>query len=689
MDTAPRAAGPLDPREALERVPLASSLARLVVPVAPHPLAQTLLLEPVLARLARLEHALLSTSPARAVLRARLASERTISSAAALASLAAVVRYRSQWRALAYLIAVGDVVRRTVGFLAALAHPAEREDDNAETDSSAPRRDLDTDAIRDEAQHLLSFSLLVALLSLAEQFRTTPRHPLATTPTAGFASRLQARLRAARHAYLQFLRRYILPSVLRLRWAAVRFVATYPQFDPAPLLAKLPALPPVVPSSLDLPLRAWKARRGTARVTTSFPQPSAHASDRPPRGLGPVPLAWSWFLPSTTPSPRGGSSLAAASADLAGSTGAEVRWTMVKLLLLLLGQRTDALGARNVLWRWGIEPLVGVSKRWRGSVVEGGQEEGGEWAVRLVREPRRRRRRVLPAQERPSGGADGDDEHAQGQRCPLQSQDTTTGTRLGMSDFPPVSPYHYAYAWTPRTGRVARPDPDPSPRPHLLDPSGSLPLSSAASTPRRYRLSRSVSPSPSPGPIGAAAARGEPSPASSTPADYSTTSPRATREGDEDSDDAEGDFDLVLAQRAGSPSPSPSRSPFHLSSAAAAAVVGANGTGTRPGSGHGTPVGVTYRFASANHPLLGPRSATSAGSSASSGSATAGTGTAASVMAAAAARRGRRLDMAWDPSSPVKADDDPPYSEEEDEGLMTPGEEEAEEGLRKWAGITA
>jgi hypothetical protein len=646
-----------------ERLPLASSLARL----APsHPLIATLLIDPLLVRVARLERALLNSPPAQTLLRLGLATERVVVAVVVTLGALAVVRWRAQWRAMVYTLALGDVVRRTVALLAELS-PA------AAAKKGAQQRRRPEDGVHasepesdEEAQHLLSFWLLVALLSFAESFRTRPRHPLAETFAANSrgSNSLSARaakfLHALRHSYLQFIRRYILPTLLRTRWAAQRFVTTYPSFDPAPVLAKLPALPNNY--YLRLPFRSANPSRPRA----SFPQPRAHPSDRPPRGPGPIPLAWSWFVSS--------------SAVLNGTntnTGAEIRWSLFKLVLLLLGQRTDALGARNVLWTWGLEPLVAVSAKLRSSSHSGRNSEereqkGSGDGAQLGKEQRRRRRVLNQSLREPTSLASTEAVVEDYARSSVDESSLEYDSRdlygYTLANAPPVSPY----AWTPRLARV---NPPPLPHPAVTVPlrggadesAAATGQSSSISTPRRPRSRNSHSPTPS-----------------RSQARQTTSSTVPTNS-----------FQLLQ-------SPPPASHSALRSSPASI-------TTTNGGAG-GTPVGVTYRFASAHHPLLlGPRSATGSAASSSSiattshqnshshsqpqpltASALALVGRAGSVrtngrpssfVAAAAAAAEEEDDDGEDP----EADED----DDDDEGLMTPGEEEAEEGQRKWAGIAA
>ncbi|GAA5992490.1 hypothetical protein JCM10908_000846 [Rhodotorula pacifica] len=654
--------------EADIQLPLATSLARLALA---HPLLATLLIDPLLVRVAHLERAILTSAPARTLLSLGFATERVLIALVAAVGALAAVKWRAQWRAMVYTLAFGDVVRRTVALLA--LESATSTAAASQGPAAATRRDGQRlDSAREETQHLLSFWLLAALLSFAESFRTTPRHPLADSFASSSSSsransislRVSKTLRALRHSYLQFIRRYILPTLLRTRWAAQRLVTTYPSFDPAPVLAKLPSMPNNY--YLRLPFTTASVR-GTARPRANFPQPRAHPSDRPPRGTGPIPLAWSWFV-------------SASAITNSSSTGAEVRWTLCKLVLLLLGQRTDALGARNVLWKWGLEPLVAVSARLRGDDDMRGDElffdiDAREEEPKVEQQQPPRKRRVLPPPSEPEQSFATTVDYSHTANSSQDYSMDAYGHSLAASheheDLPAsISPY----AWTPRHARISRDATLASSSAASRQPRGSAAQSSATSTPRRRRSrSRSISPTPSPS----------------------------------------------SAARPTSPSPFQLQSPPFLPSGTVAASSPASTARSAPnghGNGNGTPAGVTYRFASAHHPLLGPRSASSVGSSsaASTSNATGGggggggaqpvplTASALALAAAAASSRnrgtagsavrssttggGRRSYVEEEPEADEEADEDE-EEEEDDEGLMTPGEEEAEEGQRKWAGI--
>ncbi|POY76711.1 putative Methionyl aminopeptidase [Rhodotorula taiwanensis] len=616
-------------------LPVASSLARR----APsHPLLQLVLLTPAIDKVARIEHAILTSAPAQTLLRYRLASERAVVALVGLASLGAVVRWRRQWRAIVYALAVGDVVKRTVDLLVNLGETGEVS--RKQRRQSQQDRERDNDDARQETQHVLSFWLLVALLSLAESFRTTPRHPLVVSPSASVSARLAATLRRVRHAYLQFLRRYILPTLLRTRWAAQRFVSTYPSFDPAPVLAKLPTVPGHY--YLRLPFTTPRAR---PRPAASFPQPSAHASDRPPRGTGPMPLAWAWFLAS--------SSSTTTPASSSNTTAAEIRWTLLKLIVLLMGQRTDALGARNVLWTWGIEPLVAATSRLRGlsdssPFAEDGDEQD-KWVVKLVRESRRKRSpRIAPVTKAadvpirivdPSHEADDADE--------------TGDESRQIDELSGVSPY----AWTPRLARVVRPASAPGSSPALFDQPRPRSPSSTSATPRRP-LSRSHDHH-----------------ASVTPSSRSSSTGSSTHSQSRS-------YSSANRSNSASPSPYQLQSPPFLPTPIRNAS-GGNHANAAPkgGTSRSTPAGVTYRFASANHPLLGPRSSSSASSG---GSATA----TALTQAALNSLRLRSGDLVHNHREDSFAEEEEEDDDDDDDGLLTPGEEEAEEGQRKTSPAT-
>ncbi|CDR47776.1 hypothetical protein NBRC10512_005599 [Rhodotorula toruloides] len=569
------------PGEQSTTLPLASFAA---THAPTHPLPR-LLTDPVIPRVAAVEGWLLSSKPAALLLRWGLVSERSIVLVALLGLVSAVIRWRSQWRGMLWALGVGEALGRTVRLL-------EREQRAA---TGAGGED------DDEEQHVLSFWLLFAALSLLDSLRTTPstaapspRSSIFTLPT-----RVRDTLRSFRQTYLHFLRLYILPTALRTRFAARELVQRYPSLDPAPHLARLPSLPRFFPSSFiaSPPTSSVPPRR-----SSTFPQPRSRPWDPLPTSL---PLSWSYFAyPSSfSPSPS------VPAYSVRAMAAAEARWELVKLLILWTGLRRDAFGAKSVVWDWIVGPVVGA--------LPGRTEKETVWKV--VKESRREEKleqEPRVSQDRPRTAQDSD-------HSPPPS--TSPFLPLQQPPLPPAAPSVIStassaansYTWTPRRAGFYRPS--------SVHPS-------ASSTPRRLRSS-------------------SPTPSTST-AGTGTRSP----------------FTLQ--------SPPPGRAfalPLHQPVTT-------------------TPQGVTYRFASSQHPLLGPRAAsTSAISLAAQGEGARGRGS--------GGRRGKRDSLLFEspPRSPVG------LGESEDEGLSseeqeadsdldpppTPGEQEAEEGARKWATVLA
>ncbi|GAA5999380.1 uncharacterized protein JCM10292_001247 [Rhodotorula paludigena] len=553
-------------------------LASFVHARAPaHPLPR-LLTDALVPRIAAAEAALLASAPARLLRRAGIASERSIVALAVVAVAGALARYTHQWRAILWALGVGEAVARTLRLLERRDQPQAHPD----SDKGKGRASEDAhDDVRDEAQHLLSFWLLFAALSLLDSLRTSPSTASSRPSLFALPTRVRDQLQSLRHTYLHFIRRYILPFFLRTRWALRSVVQRYPSLDLAPHLAKLPPFPYRLPS-LSYP-------SSSTRRPTSFPQPRTRPWDPLPAAL---PLSWSYFAHPSSFSPSPASPAYSARATAA----AEARWEVARLVLLWLGLRRDAAGAKSILWDWLLRPLVRALPHSRVAGVRGaggGRREEAEW--RIVRVQR---------------GADKQGEEEDSAPAPRTSHDR-----------PRTQPDTHDELHSPTLS------PAPSPLPYALS-SSVLPLPPAAQvknpyawTPRRtWHSSGPVSPSPSPSPA---------------------QTPRRRRS-----------FSPAAHQRAFALQDPPSRA---------------------------TPAGVTYRYASKHHPLLAARSATSTSTSTS-------------------ATDGRRRESLLDespPSSPAmrarSADGQEEEEEKDGEGSVppTPGEEEAEEGVRRWATVLA
>lgn len=557
-----------------------------------HPLSR-LLTDPVVPRVAAAEGWLLSSKPASLLLRWGLVSERSIVLVALLGLVSAVVRWRSQWRAMLWALGVGEGLGRTVRLLERRGGTdAERDEDDEET------------------EHVLSFWLLFAALSLLDSLRTTPstsapspRSSIFTLPT-----RVRDTLRSFRQTYLHFLRLYILPTALRTRFAARELVQRYPSLDPAPHLARLPSLPRFLPSPFITPPATPMAPH---RRTSTFPQPRSRPWDPLPTSL---PVSWSYFAyPSSfSPSP----SIPAYSAR--AMAAAEARWELIKLLILWTGLRRDAFGAKSLVWDWIVGPVVGAMP---------GRAEGKETVWKVVKEARQEKGKDKPELE------------------PRVSQDRPrTAQDSDHSPPPSTSPF------LPLHQRPISPPLPPPAAPSVVSTTSSSAANSYTWTPRRAGFYR-------------------PSHSSSHPSSFST--PRR----------------LQSASPTPSSSTTGARSPFTLQSPPPGRAFGLS----MPMPVATTPQGVTFRFASSQHPLLGPR-ATSTGTVVSSG---------------AAGRKRDSLLFESPPRSPVgimvrggsvgssdeeeglSLDDAEAEADEDLEPPPTPGEQEAEEGARKWATVLA
>ncbi|GAA5839685.1 hypothetical protein JCM11251_002560 [Rhodosporidiobolus azoricus] len=325
-------------------------LSSLVASHTPsHPLPR-LLLDPILPRLALVESALLLSRPSSLLLRTGLASEKGLVSLAIAVVGAAVVKWRGQWRAMLWALGVGEAFGRTVEVLSR----QEKGKGKATRDEGAAEQDsYEQD---EEVQHVLSWWLLFALLSLLEAIRTTPTSSSSSSPWS-LPTQLRTTLRSLRHTYLRFLRLYVLPPLLRARYAARKTVERYPSLDLSPHFGKLPSLAlPALLQRRALPKRA----RG------SFPEPRLVSTLSSPATN--LPLSWSYLAPSSLLAP----SPSPSSFSLAQARGtAEKRWELVKLLLLWVGLRRDGVGAKSVLWAWVLNPLFG------GAEAGSGQGETG------------------------------------------------------------------------------------------------------------------------------------------------------------------------------------------------------------------------------------------------------------------------------------------------------------------------
>ncbi|GAA5875623.1 hypothetical protein JCM8547_000889 [Rhodosporidiobolus lusitaniae] len=424
------------------RLPLSS----LIASSSPsHPLPR-LLLDPLFPRLAAFEAALLLSRPSALLLRLGLASERGLVACALALLVAGLARWRAQWRAILWALGVGEALKRTVEVLRRESGSGAGRKRSGEGSEGEQQRPEDHD---DEVQHILSFWVLFALVSLLERLRTTPS---STSSSSAFStlfalpSHLRSTLRTLRHTYLRFLRLYVLPSLLRARYSARQLVERYPRLDPAAAFAKLPYFP-ILPSSILLQRRASSA----PRVRGSFPQPRQHGVSLSSPSL---PPAWSYF---------------SSSSPLSSSEAAEKKWELVKLLLLWTGLRRDGFGAKGILWDGVLKPFFGAESS--GAVEFRAVRSGGKKADEAEGTWRRNVDRPKP---RPETAQD-DPSSPQSSSSAAHFPSTSISFSATSTSATP-----YSLDWTP----------------HRPVPSGSI---STATTPRRY--ARSPSPTPSSAPF--------------------------------------------------------------------------------------------------------------------------------------------------------------------------------------------
>jgi len=558
-------------------------LASFVAQRAPtHPLPR-LVTDPVLPRIAHLEAALLTSRPAALFLRLGIASERSIVALALAALAAALARWRAQWRAVLWALGLGEALSRTVRLL---QRQAAASDGEGKQHGQGGSDDVD-DA--EETQHVLSFWLFFAALSLLDTLRSTPSGPSSSFASSALSflalpTRARAALQSARRTYLHFVRLWILPSFLRLRWAGRALVAKYPRLDPAPRFAYFTAFPYAFPRLYPSPSSS-PSSVPARRAAGNFPQPRSRPWDPLPTSL---PLSWSYFAyPST-------SSLAhpalAPTYSPRAAAAAEARWELVRLVLLWVALRRDAWGAKSLVWDWTLAPLLGALPGGGGA----GAADEPTTVLRVVRE-------VVGARAAGRGAA---------------ARESSESARPQTSQDDPDVP---------------------------LSPSGST--SSASATPRRATTA-------------AAAGRDYPTP---SPYALSWTPPRPAAPSSSAAARARASAPASHASSSRTASPArPPRAPFALQDPPAARAGTARSGALLGGSSGAARAGRGRRAApGGGEGLLSP--GLSAGGSRGSG---------------------REEDDEWDVDAEA-ADDD------SDVPPATPGEEEAEEGARRWATVLA
>lgn len=434
-------------------------LASFVASRAPtHPLPR-LVTDPLVPRVAAIEAALLTSRPAALLLRLGLASERSIVACALVALVGLLARWRVQWRAVLWALGLGEALGRTVRLLQRLAaSQAAPANDKGKQPIHGTRDDQDDTA--QEAQHVLSFWLLVAALSLLDTLRSSPSAPTTSSSLSFLAlpTRASDALRSARRTYLHFVRLYLLPSFLRLRWAGRALLDKYPSLDPAPRFAKWTAFPYALPRLYSSPSSSSAPGASTRRAQGNFPQPRSRPWDPLPTSL---PLSWSYFAYPSSSSP----SLSSPSYSPRATAAAEARWEIVRLVLLWTGLRRDAWGAKSVVWDWTVAPLLGALP---GLSLQGAPSDEGT-VLRIVREPRTPAAAPLPTPpprqslEHPRPQTSQDDPDAPPSPAPSSAASATPRRAVPRTQYPTPSPY--ALSWTPP--RATAPSSTASGRPSL------------------------------------------------------------------------------------------------------------------------------------------------------------------------------------------------------------------------------
>ncbi|GAA5900652.1 uncharacterized protein JCM6883_002912 [Sporobolomyces salmoneus] len=307
-----------------------------------HPLP-SLVFDPVLAGLERIERILFLSRPS-TVLQRLGASRETVVGILGVAFVGLLARWRRQWRAFMLLLGVGEAVGRTLK----LIERAETKEDGAEEEEEKGT------SFSREVQHLLSFWTLYFSLSLLESFRTSP--PI--SPLGGVRPRIATRiansLKSLRYTYIRFLRLWIIPLFYRSRYAYLSIIQNNPRLDFSQRFPTFPSVPFASRfANLLVPTNYFP------RPSSSFPQPLPASSDR--SRFENLPLPHSYFASSSS------STTTTAKTRFT----AEVRWELVKLLILWTGLRRDSFGAKSVLFDWILGPVV---RKWNDH--SSGNEQG-------------------------------------------------------------------------------------------------------------------------------------------------------------------------------------------------------------------------------------------------------------------------------------------------------------------------
>lgn len=325
-------------------------------------------------------------------------SDEAVVGSFALVALACLTRWRTQWRAYLFLLGTGEAITATLNLVNSLVEKDRLVDERKELDGDGDGDNEDDTNLRHEAQHVLSFWILFASLSLLESLRTSS-HPARSTGARrrGISTRLFDSFRTIRSTYVRFLRLWIIPLYYRSRYAYLSMIRNHPRLDVSTRFPRFPSFAFATRYAHVLAPRSLYDPSRTVRLPSTFPQPSpalfdAHRSDT-------LPLPHAYFAPSRR-----------SRLDAAGRFSAELRWELVKLLVLWTGSRRDGFGAKSVVWDWILGPLV---RKWsrsdrRDRSFDGrGSDGGAKETVDIPQHAKRGRTRVQSEDDRGSRAAQG------------------------------------------------------------------------------------------------------------------------------------------------------------------------------------------------------------------------------------------------------------------------------------------
>jgi len=228
------------------------------------------------------------------------------------------------------LLGVSEAVARTLNLI-------DRVD--LRTDRSTKRNDETDDTEGDddrtsELQHLLSFWTLFFSLSFLESLRASPSHS-SLVPKSPVKIRFFNSLKSLRYTYVRFLRVWIIPLFYRSRYAYLSLIQSNPRLDFANRFPKFPTVPFAAQFANLLTPTTYFPRN-----PTNFPQPLPAGVDLSKLQNLPLPLTYFSSSPTTS------------------RFKAELRWEVVKLLILWTGLRKDSFGAKSVMFDWILGPIV-------------------------------------------------------------------------------------------------------------------------------------------------------------------------------------------------------------------------------------------------------------------------------------------------------------------------------------------